>query len=99
MATTIFERPSSEFARQFWNASTSMSVPLAENQKTYIAWCASSSAGTSGGMMDSASGAVILVSNGKYAVIHKGSGITVSSENSTLTITSNSEISMGLVEI
>lgn len=82
--------------RQFWTSTTSINLSLTEDGKSYYVWCSSSAAN---GIMDSTSGALIFVSNGKYGIQHKGSGITVSASGSTLTVTSSTAIAMGIVEI
>lgn len=85
--------------RQFWTSATEMTVDLSDDGKTYNVWCAGSSAGTSGTMADSTYGCFIVVSNGDYYIQHKGSGITVSVNNGTMTVTSSSAVKMGIVEI
>ena len=87
------------FYRQFWTSAQSISIALAANGKTHILWSAGSSAGTAGAMMDTAYGAIVIVSNGEYAVIHKGSSITVSVANNELTISTDTGIKMGIVEL
>jgi len=49
--------------------------------------------------MDATYGAVVLVSNGQYSVLHKGSAITVSLSGTTLTLSSTSAVKMAVVEL
>ena len=78
--------------RQFWESTNSISVELDDDGKTYLMWSASSSSGTSGAMADATYGCVVMVSNGKYDIQHKGSAITVAESNGSLTITSTSNM-------
>lgn len=89
------QKDMSSFYRQYWSSITSFSVPL-EQYKTFIVYCSGS--GTNG-IMDAAYGAVILVSNGVYGIIHKGTGITVSASGTSLNISSSSSINAGVVEM
>ena len=85
--------------RTFYASSSSISCACTTNQKTFLLWTAASSAGTSGGMMDSTYGGLFVVSNGQYAVIHKGSAISCSLSSGTFTVSSTSSVAMGIVEL
>lgn len=87
------------FYRQFWNSTNSISIPLSEDGKSYQIWCAGSSAGTSGAILDTTYGAMIFLSNGKYAITHKGSAITITESSGNLVVSSSSNIAMGIVEL
>lgn len=86
------------FSRQYWSSATSMSISMTTG-KNYIAWTAGTSSGTTGAMMDSAKGCLVFISNGVYAILHKGTGITITESSGTLTITSGTNIAMGLIEL
>lgn len=87
------------FYRQFWANTDFISITLSNNEKTYMLWSAGSSSGSSGAMMDSTSGSLVFVSNGKYAIMHKGSDISITESNGTLSIASSTNIAMGIVEL
>lgn len=88
-----------KFYRQYWDSTDYASLELSSNGKTYLVWSSGLSGGTAGGIMDSEYGAVILVSNGEYAVIHKGNSIQVTVANGTLTIESDIAIKMAVIEL
>ena len=85
--------------RQFWTSTDQISIDLQADGKTYLIWCAAASSGTNGAIVDTTYGALIFVSNGKYGVISKGSGIAVTESTGTLVITSSTNIAMGIVEL
>lgn len=85
--------------RQFWNSTTSVQVNVATNGKTYLIWSSGSSAGTAGALMDSNNGALIVLSNGRYAVLHKGANVTVSVASSVLTVSCTTNVAMAIVEL
>ena len=85
--------------RQFWSSNNSMSVTLTDNSKTYLMWCAASESGDAGAIADEDFGCVVIVSNGKYIVQHKGTNITVDETSGTLTVTSTENIAMAIVEM
>lgn len=87
------------FYRQSWSSTDSVSIPLSDDNKSYIVWCAGSSAGTTGSIMDTVYGGLFFVSCGEYAIIHKGSGITCSESNDNFVITSATTIKMAVVEL
>ena len=80
--------------RQFWNLTSSVSVPLTSNGKVYFALCIGESGSASG-----AHNATIIVSNGQYIILNKGNDITVTAGSSALTISSTSSIAMAVIEI
>jgi len=86
-------------SRNAYTAETEVTVTLATNQKVYIVYSAASSAGTNGAIMDATYGSYIFISNGDYAVIHKGSAITVSVSNSILSVSSTTAVKMGVIEL
>lgn len=88
------------FYRQFWNSTDSATIGL-DSGKTFIIWASGSSAGTSGAVMDSTYGALIFASNGEYAVIHKGSSITVAYSSGSITVSTSdsTSIKMGIVQV
>lgn len=85
--------------RQYWTSNNSMSVTLAANGKTYLLWCASPDGSDAGAIADETYGAMIIVSNGEYIVQHKGTEITVDETSGTLTVSSNTNIAMAIVEV
>ncbi len=85
--------------RQFWTSTDQISIDLQEDGNTYLNRCAAASSGTNGAIVDTTYGALIFVSNGKYGVISKGSGISVTESTGTLVITSSTNIAMGIVEL
>ena len=88
-----------DLVRTYYASTSTVSCPLSANSKTYVVWCSASSSGASGGIMDATYGGLFFVSNGKYAVIHKGTGLSISTENDTFTVTSTSSIAMASVEL
>lgn len=89
----------SSLYRQFWDDTNQIELDLDDDGKTYLVWCAASTAGTSGEIGDATYGALILVSDGKYSIVNKGSGITVTKSSDQLTISSTANIAMAIVEI
>lgn len=89
----------SSLYRQFWDDTNQIELELDDDGKTYLVWCAASTAGTSGEIGDATYGALILVSDGKYSIVNKGSGITVTKSSDQLTISSTANIAMAIVEI
>lgn len=85
--------------RQFWTSTQEITLTLATDSKTYLIYCSGSSSGESGALADSEHGACIIVSNGKYIVLHKGSDITITEASSILTIDSDENIAMGIIEL
>lgn len=85
--------------RQFWTSTQEITLTLATDSKTYLIYCSGSSSGESGALADSKHGACIIVSNGKYIVLHKGSDITITEASSILTIDSDENIAMGIIEL
>lgn len=85
-----------ELSRDFYSSTTSCSCPIGPDQKTYIVYSSSSN---QNGIMDATYGALIIVSNGKFAQIHKGSAITVSVSNGNLVVTSTAAATMAVVEL
>lgn len=86
-------------SRQFWNSTQEISLTLSTDNKTRIIWCSGTTSGTTGALLDQTYGAIIFVSNGKYAIIHKGTGITIDEESNVLTISSETNIAMANVEL
>ena len=84
--------------RRYWTSTNSIDVPL-DDEKTYLALCGGATSGTSGALMDATYGAIILVSNGKFGVIFKGTGISVSETSDELTISSVENIAMAVIEL
>lgn len=98
MATTVFSKPS-VLTRQFYDSTTTLTLDLTTTTNgVFVVWSASSTVGTLGGMMDSSYGCVILVSNGKFGVVHKGTNITISVSSDVLTVTSTTAVAMGCVQ-
>lgn len=89
----------SSLYRQFWDDTNQIELELDNDGKTYLVWCAASTAGTSGEIGDATYGALIFVSDGKYSIVNKGSGITVTKSSDQLTISSTTNIAMAIVEI
>ena len=85
--------------RTFYASTSSVSCACTTNQKTFLVWSAGSSAGTTGAIFDATYGSLFLVSNGQYAVIHKGTAITASLASSTFTVTSTASVAMGVIEL
>ena len=83
-------------SRTFYASATSCSCACTTNQKTFLVWCSS---GSAGGIMDSTKGGLFLVSNGQYAQIHKGSAVSASVASSTFTLTCTSSVQMGVIEL
>ena len=83
-----------DLSRAFYNSETSISVPLAVDQKARMITCAAN-----GSMMDATYGCVIYVANGDYAVLHKGSGITITASGGNLTVSSTDAVKMAVVEL
>ena len=92
MPLTVFEKPQIDLPRQFWNSTTSIEMTLSADRKTFLVWCCGSN--ESGN-----NNAVILVVNGQYIVLSKGSNITVTYSSSTLTVSSTTAIPMAIIEI
>ena len=86
------------FTRQYWSYTNSISISMTSG-KNYFAWTAGSNVGTSGEIMDTTSGSLVFISNGSFGVIYKGSGITISEGSGTLTISSSTNVAMGVVEL
>ena len=87
------------FTRQYWSSTSLISITNIATDKAYVVWCAANSAGTLGAMMDSTYGAVIFVNNGEYAIVHKGSAITVSVSSGTLSVSSTSAVKAAIIEL
>lgn len=85
--------------RTFYASTSSVSCSCTTNQKTFLVWCAGSSAGSTGAIYDATYGGLFVVSNGQYAVIHKGTAISCSVASSTFTVTSTSSVAMGVIEL
>lgn len=85
-----------QLARNFYASTSSVTCSLAANQKSYIVY---SSGSASSGITDATYGALVFVSNGKYAVLHKGSAITISVSGSNLVVTSSSSVPMAVLEM
>lgn len=83
-----------DLSRAFYNSETSISVPLAVDQKARMISCAAN-----GSMMDATYGCVIYMANGDYAVLHKGSGITITASGGNLTVSSTDAVKMAVVEL
>lgn len=88
-----------KYYRQYWNSTDHVSLELLPNGKTFIIWSSGATNGTAGSIMDSEYGAVILVSNGEYAIIHKGSSILTDVTNGVLTVESDTAIKMAVIEL
>lgn len=98
-ASDFAEDALDSFYHSYWNTTTTVSVPFSANGKTYLIWSSASTPGSSGGIMDSADGCLIIASNGRYAIIHKGSNITVSVQSTTLTVTNSAAVPMAVIEL
>jgi hypothetical protein len=83
-----------DLSRAFYTSETSISVPLAADQKARMISCAEN-----GSMMDATHGCVIYMANGDYAVLHKGSEITVAVAGGNLNVSSSSAVKMAVVEL
>jgi len=84
-----------ECTRNWYTSTTSVEVDCTSDQK--VTWIYASPNG--GDMNDATYGAIVLVANGSYGVIHKGTNITVSKANNKVTVTSSGAVSMATVEV
>lgn len=86
--------------RNFYASSSSISVPCSANsQKAFLVFCSTAAMGNNGGIMDATYGGLFIVSNGTYAVIHKGTGVQVSLSGGVFTAQSTSSVKMVSVEL
>lgn len=85
--------------REFWDSTDSIQIQLLNNGKIYLVVCSGILEESVGPLMDSEYGAIILIANGDYGVIHKGSEISISVSSNIMTIETDSNISMGIIEL
>ena len=83
--------------RQFWNDTDEMEIPLNEDGKVYLAICTPNGAEYT--IMNAQYGAIILIVNGRYGAIHQGSDISISVNSNVLTVSTEYNIRMALVEL
>lgn len=85
--------------RTFYASTSSVSCACTTNQKTFLVWCAGSSAGSTGGIYDATYGGLFFISNGQYAILHKGTAISCTLSSGTFTVTSTASVAMGVIEL
>ena len=86
--------------RNFYAAASSISVSCsATGQKAFLVFCSAAAQGSNGGIMDATYGGLFIVSNGTYAVIHKGTGLQVSLSGGVFTVQSTASVKMVSVEL
>lgn len=84
--------------RTFYASTSSVSCACTTNQKTFLVWSAGST-GSTGGIYDATYGGLFFISNGQYAILHKGTAISCTLSSGTFTVTSTASVAMGVIEL
>lgn len=89
----------SSLTRQYYDSIDEKSFELSSNGKIYLIICSSGYDIGDGSLMNSDYGAIILVVNGHYGVIYKGTYIIISNSSNTLTVSADTNIAMAVIEL
>lgn len=82
--------------RNYYASTSSVSCPLSANRRSYII---TSSGAAASGILDPDKGALIFVTNGKYAVAHRGADVSVAEVGGNLVVSCNTACPMNMIEI